>query len=95
MSAIACVSAAEPDRQQNILSWTGVNLSVTRLAMYDPVVVLESAPITTPPLNVVAMIEVCIRWLRKRYVVLAHELFHHTLTPRSTSPALSPCESMT
>jgi hypothetical protein len=35
MSVIACVSAADPDRQQKILSHTLVNLSVTRLAIYD------------------------------------------------------------
>lgn len=33
-------------------------MSVTRLAMYDPVVVLESAPTTTPPLNATAMMDV-------------------------------------
>jgi len=32
-SAIACVSAAEPERQQNMRSCIGVSLSVTRLAM--------------------------------------------------------------
>ena len=45
MSATACVSAAEPDRQHQMVSWTWVSLSVTRLAMYAPVVVLESAPV--------------------------------------------------
>ncbi len=45
MSATACVSAAEPDRQHQMVSWTFVNLSVTRLAMYAPVVVRESAPV--------------------------------------------------
>src|SRR6266566_5761691 len=44
MSATAWVSAAEPDLQHQIVSWTLVSLSVTRLAMYAPVVVLESAP---------------------------------------------------
>lgn len=44
MSATACVSAAEPDRQHQMVSWTRVSLSVTRLAMYAPVVVRESAP---------------------------------------------------
>ena len=31
---MACVAAADPDRQQNTLSVTGVSLSVTRFAMY-------------------------------------------------------------
>jgi hypothetical protein len=44
MSATAWVSAAEPDRQHQMVSWTRVSLSVTRLAMYAPVVVRESAP---------------------------------------------------
>lgn len=44
MSATACVSAAEPDRQHQMVSWTRVSLSVTRLAIYAPVVVRESAP---------------------------------------------------
>lgn len=44
MSATACVSAAEPDRQHQMVSWTRVSLSVTRFAMYAPVVVRESAP---------------------------------------------------
>lgn len=39
MSATACVSAAEPDLQHQILSCTWVSLSVTRLAMNAPVVV--------------------------------------------------------
>ena len=34
-SAIAWVSAAEPDLKQNILSERGVNLSVTRFETYD------------------------------------------------------------
>ena len=34
ISAMACVAAADPDRQQNTLSVTGVSLSVTRFAMY-------------------------------------------------------------
>lgn len=46
MSATACVSAAEPERQHQMVSWTRVSLSVTRLAMYEPVVVRESAPET-------------------------------------------------
>lgn len=45
MSATACVSAAEPERQHQIVSATRVSLSVTRLAMYAPVVVRESAPV--------------------------------------------------
>lgn len=44
ISATACVSAAEPDRQHQMVSWTRVSLSVTRLAIYAPVVVRESAP---------------------------------------------------
>ena len=44
MSATACVSAAEPERQHQMVSWTFVSLSVTRFAMYAPVVVRESAP---------------------------------------------------
>lgn len=44
MSATACVSAAEPERQHQMVSCTLVSLSVTRLAMYAPVVVRESAP---------------------------------------------------
>lgn len=44
MSATACVSAADPDRQHQMVSWTRVSLSVTRFAMYAPVVVRESAP---------------------------------------------------
>lgn len=58
MSATACVSAADPDRQHHILPWICVNLSVTRLAMYVPVVVLESAPKITPSWKVTAMIDV-------------------------------------
>jgi hypothetical protein len=45
ISATACVSAADPERQHHIVSWTRVSLSVTRFAMYAPVVVLESAPV--------------------------------------------------
>lgn len=45
MSATACVSAADPDRQHQMVSDTLVSLSVTRFAMYAPVVVRESAPI--------------------------------------------------
>lgn len=45
MSATAWVSAADPERQHHIVSWTRVSLSVTRFAMYAPVVVLESAPV--------------------------------------------------
>ena len=44
MSATACVSAADPDRQHQMVSCTCVSLSVTRFAMYAPVVVRESAP---------------------------------------------------
>lgn len=58
MSATACVSAALPLLQQYTLSCSIVSLSVTLFAMYDPVVVLESAPITTPPSNLTAMIVV-------------------------------------
>lgn len=46
ISAMACVSAAEPDRQHHTKSCTMVSLSVTRLAMMGPVVVRESAPIS-------------------------------------------------
>lgn len=45
MSATAWVSAALPDRQHHIVSCTRVSLSVTRFAMYAPVVVRESAPL--------------------------------------------------
>ena len=45
------MSAADPDRQQKIVSVTGVSLSVTLLAIQDPMEVRESAPMTTPPLN--------------------------------------------
>lgn len=48
MSATACVSAAEPDLQHQIVSATLVSLSVTLLAMYAPVVVRESAPVARP-----------------------------------------------
>jgi hypothetical protein len=58
MSATACVSAAEPDRQHQMVSCTCVSLSVTRLAMYAPVVVRLSAPRITPSLKLIAMIEV-------------------------------------
>ena len=58
MSETAWVSAADPERQQYTLSCTWVSLSDTLLAIYDPVVVLESAPNTTPPSNCTAMIEV-------------------------------------
>jgi hypothetical protein len=44
MSATACVSAADPERQHQMLSSIIVSLSVTRLAMTEPVVVRESAP---------------------------------------------------
>ena len=56
MSATACVSAAEPDRQHHIVSCTCVSLSVTRFAMYAPVVVLLSAPRMTPSLKLTAML---------------------------------------
>lgn len=56
MSATACVSAAEPDRQHQIVSWTCVSLSVTRFAMYAPVVVLLSAANMTPSLKLMAML---------------------------------------
>jgi len=52
------VSAALPERQQKIRSATGVILFVTRLAIYAPVVVRESAPNTTPPSNSTAIIDV-------------------------------------
>lgn len=58
MSAIACVSAAEPLRQQYILSEMRVNLSVTRFETYVPDDVRESAPMTTPPSNSTAIIVV-------------------------------------
>lgn len=57
MSATACVSAADPDRQHHIVSWTLVSLSVTLFAMYAPVVVLLSAPRITPSLKLIAMLE--------------------------------------
>ncbi len=41
---MACVSADDPDRQHQTVSWSGVSLSVTLFAMYDPVVVRVSAP---------------------------------------------------
>ena len=50
MSATACVSAALPDLQHQIVSCTRVSLSVTRFAMYAPVVVRESAPAKGKPL---------------------------------------------
>lgn len=56
MSATACVSAAEPDRQHQMVSDTRVSLSVTRFAMYAPVVVRESAPSMTPSLKLIAML---------------------------------------
>lgn len=56
MSATACVSAADPERQHQIVSCTCVSLSVTRLAMYAPVVVLLSAPKITPSLKFIAML---------------------------------------
>jgi len=61
MSATACVSAAEPERQHQIVSCTCVSLSVTRFAMYAPVVVLLSAPSITPSLKLIAILLV-IRW---------------------------------
>ena len=39
------------DLQQKMLSVTGVSLSVTLLATHVPMLVLLSAPITTPPSN--------------------------------------------
>ena len=51
MSVMAWVSAAEPERQQKMLSVTGVSLSVTLLATQVPMLVRLSAPITTPPSN--------------------------------------------
>ena len=56
MSATACVSAAEPERQHQIVSCTCVSLSVTRFAMYAPVVVRLSAPSITPSLKLIAML---------------------------------------
>lgn len=58
MSATACVSAADPLLQHQILSCICVNLSVTLFAMYAPVVVLESAASITPPLYLIAAIVV-------------------------------------
>lgn len=55
---MACVSAADPERQQKMESVIGVILSDTRLAMYVPVVVRESAPSTTPPSKATAMMDV-------------------------------------
>lgn len=56
MSATACVSAAEPDLQHQMVSCTLVSLSVTLFAMYAPVVVLLSAPRMTPSLKLIAML---------------------------------------
>lgn len=56
MSATACVSAAEPERQHQMVSWTCVSLSVTRFAMYAPLVVRLSAPNITPSLKLIAML---------------------------------------
>lgn len=56
ISATACVSAADPDRQHQMVSWTCVSLSVTRFAMYAPVVVRLSAPRITPSLKLMAML---------------------------------------
>ena len=56
MSATAWVSAAEPDRQHHIVSCTCVSLSVTRFAIYAPVVVRLSAPRITPSPKVTAML---------------------------------------
>jgi hypothetical protein len=53
------VSAAEPERQMNTRSASGVILSVTRLATYVPVDVRLSAPMTTPPAYEAAMMVVC------------------------------------
>ena len=50
------MSAAEPDRQHHIVSCTCVSLSVTRFAMYAPVVVRLSAPNMTPSLKFMAML---------------------------------------
>lgn len=55
---MACVSAADPERQQKMESVIGVILSDTRLAIYVPVVVRESAPRTTPPSKATAMMDV-------------------------------------
>jgi len=62
MSATACVSAAEPERQHQIVSCTCVSLSVTRFAIYAPVVVRESAPRMTPSAKLMAMLDI----VRKR-----------------------------
>lgn len=72
MSATACVSAAEPDLQHQIVSWTCVSLSVTRLAMYAPVVVLLSAPSITPSLKLMAMLRY---WSEHAHV--EYELYEH------------------
>lgn len=58
MSATAWVSAAEPDRQHQMVSCTCVSLSVTRFAMYAPVVVLLSAARMTPSLKLIAILRV-------------------------------------
>jgi hypothetical protein len=58
MSATAWVSAAEPDRQHQMVSCTCVSLSVTRFAMYAPVVVLLSAARITPSLKLIAMLQI-------------------------------------
>ena len=42
---------SDVDLQQKMLSVTGVSLSVTLLATQVPMLVLLSAPITTPPSN--------------------------------------------
>lgn len=60
MSTTAWVSAALPDRHAHTYSWIGTILSLTRFATYDPDDVRESAPSTTPPSNVTAMIVVCV-----------------------------------
>ena len=58
MSVTACVSAALPDLHAQIKSWIGTILSLVLLATYDPVDTRESAPNTTPPSNVTAIIVV-------------------------------------
>lgn len=48
MSVTACVSAADPERQQTILSLIGVILSVHLDAINLPEEVRESVPTITP-----------------------------------------------
>ena len=73
-SAIAWVSADEPDLQQNILSVTGVSLSANLFEQKFPIEVRESAPITTPPSNSAAKIVV---YKRKKYMFIWPTVLHY------------------